>query len=154
MDILFMREALRQAKKAFDKDETPIGAVIVKDGKIISRAYNMREAKKNVLMHAEIAAIDKACKKLGGWRLCGCDIYVTLEPCPMCAGAIVQARIDNVYFGAYDNKAGCFGSVCDISGLLPHKVNITGGILEDESIAILKLFFKKIRKRESKNANE
>ena len=105
-------------------------------------------------MHAEITAIDKACKKLGGWRLCGCDIYVTLEPCPMCAGAIVQARIDNVYFGAYDQKAGSFGSVSDISSLLPHKVCTAGGIMEEESKAILKQFFEKLRKRETKNANE
>jgi len=154
MDIRFMKEALRQAKKAFAIGETPIGAVIVKDGKIISRAYNKRETKKNALLHAEITAIDKACKKLGGWRLCGCDIYVTLEPCPMCAGAIVQARIDNVYFGAYDEKAGSFGSVCDVSHLLPHKVNAVGGIMEDETKAVLKQFFEKLRKREFKNANE
>ena len=154
MDIRFMNEALRQAKKAFAIGETPIGAVIVKDGKIISRAYNKRETKKNALLHAEITAIDKACKKLGGWRLCGCDIYVTLEPCPMCAGAIVQARIDNVYFGAYDEKAGSFGSVCDVSHLLPHKVNAVGGIMEDETKAVLKQFFEKLRKREFKNANE
>ena len=154
MDIRFMKEALRQAKKAFAIGETPIGAVIVKDGKIISRAYNKRETKKNALLHAEITAIDKACKKLGGWRLCGCDIYVTLEPCPMCAGAIVQARIDNVYFGAYDKKAGSFGSVCDISHLLPHKVNAVGGIMEDEAKAVLKHFFEKLRKREFKNENE
>ncbi len=149
-----MKEALRQAKKAFAIGETPIGAVIVKDGKIISRAYNKRETKKNALLHAEITAIDKACKKLGGWRLCGCDIYVTLEPCPMCAGAIVQARIDNVYFGAYDEKAGSFGSVCDISRLLPHNVNAVGGIMEDETKTVLKQFFEKLRKREFKNANK
>ena len=93
MDIKFMKEAIRQAKKAEAIDETPIGAVIVKDGKIIARGYNKRETKKNALMHAEIIAIDKACKKLGGWRLPGCDIYVTLEPCPMCTGAIIQARM-------------------------------------------------------------
>ena len=144
-----MKEALRQAKKASEIGETPIGAVIVKDGKIISRAYNKRETKKNALKHAEIAAIDKACRKLGGWRLCGCDIYVTLEPCPMCAGAIIQARIENVYFGAYDKKAGCFGSVYDISRSFPHKVNTKGGIMDDESIAVLKNFFEKLRKRES-----
>ena len=154
MDIRFMREALRRAEKAFSIGETPIGAVIVKDGKIISVAYNRRETKKNALMHAEITAIDRACRKLGGWRLCGCDIYVTLEPCPMCAGAIVQARIDNVYFGAYDQKAGSFGSVCDISSLLPHKVRAAGGIMEEESKALLQQFFEKLRKREIKNANE
>ena len=148
MDTKFMEAALIEAKKAFDKGETPVGAVIVKDGKIISRAHNMRETKKNALMHAEITAIDKACKKLGGWRLCDCDIYVSLEPCPMCAGAIIQSRIDNVFFGAYDKKAGAFGSVCDLSGLLAHKVNAKGGILEEKSSAILKLFFEKLRKKE------
>lgn len=148
MDNKFMEAALTEAKKAFDKKETPVGAVIVKDGKIISRAHNMRETKKNALMHAEITAIDKACKKLGGWRLCGCDIYVSLEPCPMCAGAIIGARIDNVFFGAYDKKAGAFGSVCDLSGLFAHKVNASGGIYEKESSDILKLFFEKLRKKE------
>lgn len=148
MDIKFMKEAIRQAKKAEAIDETPIGAVIVKDGKIIARGYNKRETKKNALMHAEIIAIDKACKKLGGWRLPGCDIYVTLEPCPMCTGAIIQARIDNVYFGAYDAKSGCLGSACDLSGVLPHKVKSEGGILKNECEEILKEFFKKLRKRE------
>jgi len=148
MDIKFMNTALAEAKKAFELGETPIGAVIVKDGKIISRAHNRRETKKNALMHAEISAIDKACKKLGGWRLCGCDIYVTLEPCPMCAGAIIQSRIDNVFFGAYDKKAGAFGSVCDLSELLAHKVCAKGGILEQESSDLIKLFFEKLRKKE------
>ena len=148
MDIKFMKEAIRQAKKAEAIDETPIGAVIVRDGKIIARGYNKRETKKNALMHAEIIAIDKACKKLGGWRLPGCDIYVTLEPCPMCAGAIIQARIENVYFGAYDEKSGCLGSACDLSGVLPHKIEYQGGILKTECEDILKIFFKKLRKRE------
>lgn len=148
MDIRFMKAALIEAKKAFYKGETPIGAVIVKDGKIVARGHNTREIKKNALMHAEITAIDKACKKLGGWRLCGCDIYVTLEPCPMCAGAIIGARIDNVFFGAYDKKAGAFGSVCDLSGLLAHKVSTSGGILEKECSDIIKLFFEKLRKKE------
>ena len=148
MDIKFMNLALLQAKKAFELGETPVGAVIVKDGKIISRAYNTRETKKNALLHAEISAIYKACRKLGGWRLCGCDMYVTLEPCPMCAGAIIQSRIDNVFFGAYDKKAGAFGSVCDISGLLAHKVYAQGGIMEKECSDIIKLFFEKLRKKE------
>ena len=103
----FMQLAIKEAKKAYDIDETPIGAVIVRDGKVISKGYNRRETKKNALMHAEIIAIDKACKKLGGWRLPGCEIYVTLEPCPMCMGAILQSRIEKVYFGAYDYKSGC-----------------------------------------------
>lgn len=148
MDIKFMKEALRQAKCAEAIDETPIGAVIVKDGKIIARGYNKRETKKNALMHAEIIAIDKACKKLGGWRLPNCDIYVTLEPCPMCSGAIIQARIENVYFGAYDKKSGCLGSCCDLSETLPHKIHYEGGIMRDECETILKNFFKKLRKRE------
>ena len=136
------------AKKAEAIWETPVGAVIVKDGKVIARGYNKRETKKNALMHAEIIAIDKACKKLGGWRLPECDIYVTLEPCPMCMGAIIQSRIENVYFGAYDEKSGCLGSVCDLSGVLPHKVAFSGGILKDECEQILKKFFKNLRKRE------
>lgn len=148
MDIKFMKEAIRQAKKAEAIDETPIGAVIVKDGKIIARGYNKRETKKNALMHAEIIAIDKACKKLGGWRLPGCDIYVTLEPCPMCAGAIIQARIENVYFGAYDPKSGCLGSICDLSGVLPHKIEYRGGVMQGECEEILKNFFKNLRKRD------
>lgn len=148
MDIKFMKEALRQAKRAEAIDETPIGAVIVKDGKVIARGYNKRETKKNALMHAEIIAIDKACKKLGGWRLPECDIYVTLEPCPMCCGAIIQARIENVYFGAYDKKSGCLGSVCDLSHTLPHKIHYEGGIMQTECETILKNFFKKLRKKE------
>ena len=148
MDIKFMRAALKEAEKAAAIGETPVGAVIVKDGKIIARGYNKRETKKNALMHAEIIAIDKACKKLGGWRLPNCDIYVTLEPCPMCAGAIIQARIDNVFFGAYDPKSGCMGSVCDLSDALPHKVTYEGGILREECEDVIKTFFKNLRKKE------
>ena len=148
MDIKFMKEAIRQAKKAEAIDETPIGAVIVKDGKVIARGYNKRETKKNALMHAEVIAIDKACKRLGGWRLPGCDIYVTLEPCPMCTGAIIQARIENVYFGAFDHKSGCLGSACDLLGVLPHKIGYQGGIMKTECEEILKNFFKNLRKRE------
>ncbi|MDD6736394.1 MAG: nucleoside deaminase [Clostridiales bacterium] len=148
MDIKFMHAALKEAQKAADIGETPIGAVIVHGGKIIARGHNMRETKKNALLHAEIIAIDKACRKLGGWRLPECDIYVTLEPCPMCMGAIIQARIENLYFGAYDAKSGCAGSVCDLSGLLPHKVNFCGGIEQFDCENILKTFFKNLRKRE------
>ena len=151
MDIKFMKEAIRQAKKAEAIGETPIGAVIVKDGKIIARGYNKRETKKNALMHAEIIAIDKACKKLGGWRLPECDIYVTLEPCPMCCGAIIQSRIENVYFGAYDAKSGCLGSTCDLSAVLPHKIEYQGGIIKTECEEILKNFFKNLRKRKNKD---
>ena len=149
MDIKFMKSAIAEAKKAEKLGETPVGAVIVKDGKIVSRGHNGRETKKNALMHAEITAIDRACKKLCGWRLLGCDIYVTLEPCPMCMGAIIQSRIENVYFGAYDQKAGALGSVCDLSKILPHKVGFLGGILEKECSDILKLFFKNLRKKDA-----
>lgn len=148
MDEKFMRAALKEAEKAEKINETPVGAVIVRNGEIIARGYNKRETKKNALMHAEIIAIDKACRKLGGWRLPECDIYVTLEPCPMCTGAIIQARINNVYFGAYDKKSGCLGSVCDLSEVLPHKIGYRGGIMLSECEQILKDFFKKLRKRE------
>ena len=148
MDIKFMKSALSEAEKAFKIGETPVGAVIVQNGRIIARGYNKRETKKNALMHAEITAIDKACKKLGGWRLLDCDIYVTLEPCPMCMGAIIQSRIKNVYFGAYDKKAGALGSVCDLSKALPHKVGFSGGIMENECSQILSRFFKNLRKKD------
>ena len=143
----FMSAALREAEKARQKGETPIGAVIVADGKIISRAHNLRETKKNVLCHAELSAIGKACKKLGGWRLHMCDLYVTLEPCIMCCGAIVQARIKNLYFGAYSPKGGAVGTVFDIphtDGLF-HYVNCEGGILEDECSELMKRFFRELR---------
>ena len=147
-----MKEAIAQAKKAELLDETPIGAVIVYDGKVIARGYNKRELKKNSLCHAEIEAINTAAKKRGGWRLFGCDLYVTLEPCPMCAGAIIQSRIDNVYFGAYDKKAGCAGSVINLfeENLFNHNVNVTGGILEAECSSVLTDFFKALRKRKER----
>ena len=142
-----MQKALKQAEKAYEIDETPVGAVIVKDGKIISRAYNKRETKKNCLCHAEIMAINKACKKLGGWRLFDCDMYVTLEPCPMCAGAIISARIKNLYFGAYDGKSGCAGSVLNLfeENKFNHNVTVKGGIMRDECTSILKNFFRELR---------
>ena len=142
----FMRAAMGRAKTAAAHTETPVGAVIVKDGKIIAGGRNRRETNKNALCHAEISAINSACKKLGGWRLCGCDIYVTLEPCPMCAGAIINSRINNVYFGAYDLKAGSFGSVTDLSKLeFNHKPNIFPGVLEKECSRMLSDFFKELR---------
>ena len=157
LKIYYMKEALRQAKKAYDAGETPVGAVIVRDGKIISRAYNKRETKKCATYHAEILAIEKACKKLGGWRLPGCDLYVTMEPCPMCAGAIVQSRIENVYFGAYDYKYGCCGSKTNLfePGLFYYNVNCKGGIMEKESKELLQRFFKELRekKKEMRSRN-
>ena len=148
-DERFMREAIKQAEKAWEIGETPIGAVIVYDNKIIARGYNKRETKRNSLCHAEISAIDKACRKRGGWRLFGCDLYVTLEPCPMCSGAIIQSRIDNVYFGAYDKKSGCAGSVINLfsENTFNHNVNVCGGILEEDCSSMLSDIFKKLREK-------
>lgn len=148
-DERFMREAIKQAEKAWEIGETPIGAVIVYDNKIIARGYNKRETKRNSLCHAEISAIDKACRKRGGWRLFGCDLYVTLEPCPMCSGAIIQSRIDNVYFGAYDKKSGCAGSVINLfsENTFNHNVNVCGGILEEDCSSMLSDFFKELREK-------
>ncbi len=153
----FMSEALREAKKAYQKGETPIGAVVVKDDKIIARAHNLRETKKNALYHAEILAINKACKKLGGWRLHECDLYVTLEPCIMCSGAIIQARFKNLYYGAIDHKGGAVVSIVKLPETegLCHHVNCEGGILTDECSAILKNFFCELRlsKKEQKDVS-
>lgn len=147
MDELFMTEALKEAKKAEKKGETPVGAVIVRDGKIIARGHNLREKKKNALCHAEIVAINKACRRLSGWRLIGSTLYVTLEPCPMCAGAIVNSRIERVVFGAADKKAGSLGSVINFNNLpYNHKPEIKSGILEKECSEILTNFFKNLRR--------
>lgn len=143
-----MKQALQLAYESALEGEVPIGAVIVKNGEVISTGRNRREYGKNALYHAEIEAIDNACKRLGGWRLWECDLYVTLEPCPMCAGAIINARIKNVYYGAHDSKAGSFGSVIDFNTLpYNHKPNITSGILEEECRNILSDFFKQLRQK-------
>ena len=145
-DLYFMSEAIAEARLARDKDEVPVGAVIVQDGAIIARAHNLRETEKNALMHAETMAVDAACCALGGWRLPRCTLYVTLEPCPMCAGAIVNSRIDRVVFGAYDRRAGAFGSVLDLNAYpLNHKPEIVGGVMEEECRTMLQEFFKKKR---------
>lgn len=147
-DEEMMREALREAKKAAELDEVPVGAVIVKDGRIIARAGNRRETGKSPLAHAEILAIAAAAEALGGWRLIGCSLYVTLEPCAMCAGAMINARIPKVYFGAYDPKAGALGSVYNINeGKLNHTASVRGGILEEECSAVLKAYFQNKRKK-------
>ena len=144
----FMKQALQLAYESALEGEVPIGAVIVKNGEVISTGRNRREYGKNALYHAEIEAIDNACKRLDGWRLWECDLYVTLEPCPMCAGAIINARIKNVYYGAHDSKAGSFGSVIDFNTLpYNHKPNITSGILEEECRNILSDFFKQLRQK-------
>lgn len=153
----FMKMALGRASTAAKQGETPVGCVIIKDGRVVSGGRNRRENGKNALCHAEISAINAACKKLGGWRLCECDLYVTLEPCPMCAGAIINARIKNVYFGASDKKAGSFGSVVNLAELpYNHKPNVEGGILEKECAFVLSEFFKELRanKKKSKAVEE
>ena len=146
MNKKFMSEALTEAHIAFNKGEVPVGAVIVKDGEIIARGHNQREEKQNALSHAEIECINEACVKLGTWRLDGCKMYVTLEPCPMCTGAIINSRIETVVFGAYDLNAGCMDSVINLCDYpFNHKVQIYGGIMEDECKQILEDFFKKLR---------
>ncbi|MBQ9421296.1 MAG: nucleoside deaminase [Lachnospiraceae bacterium] len=148
----FMKEAIRQAKKAAAIGDVPIGCVIVRDGEIIARGYNRRTAKGNVLQHAEIIAIDRACRKTGDWRLEECEMYVTLEPCPMCAGAIVQARIPRVYIGAMNPKAGCAGSVTDLFHMekLNHQVEAVVGTCGDACAALMKDFFRSLREAHPK----
>ena len=146
-DAEYMKEALALAKEAFDDGEVPVGAVVVRKGEIVGTGRNRREKAKNALCHAEIEAIDNACKRLGGWRLWECELYVTLEPCPMCAGAIVNARIPQVYFGAYDAKNGCCGSVANVLELeYGFHPSCEGGIMEEECAAIMSNFFKRLRK--------
>lgn len=143
----YMAIALQLAKKAERKGDVPVGAVIVKNDKIISKAYNRKQKYNNAIMHAEVIAINKACKKLKTYRLNDCQMYVTLEPCPMCAGAIISARIGKLYFGAYDPKAGCCGSVYNLmEGNFNHKPQVEGGILKEQCGKILTNFFKKRRK--------
>lgn len=143
-----MKEALRQAKKAEKLGEVPIGCVIVKDGKIIARGYNRRNTDKNTLAHAELQAIRKASKAVGDWRLEECTMYITLEPCQMCAGAIVQARIQRVVIGCRNPKAGCAGSILNLLNVpaFNHQVELTEGILQEECSTLLKEFFRKLRK--------
>ena len=145
----YMRAAMKEARKAELKDEVPIGAVIVCDGKIIARAHNTRQTKQISTHHAEILCIEKACRKLNSWRLEGCDLYVTLEPCPMCAGAIQQSRIRKVVFGAYDPKGGFFGSNFNINEVkgLNHYPEVKGGVMKEETAQLLKDFFRKKRER-------
>lgn len=145
----YMKEALKQAKKAYALGEVPIGCVIVHHGKIIGRGYNRRNTDKNTLAHAEITAINKASKYIGDWRLEECTMYVTLEPCQMCAGAIVQARIPQVVMGCMNPKAGCAGSILNILDMpqFNHQVEVTRGILEQECSDMLKLFFTQLRER-------
>ncbi len=145
-DEFFMKEAIAEAKKAKEIGEVPVGAVIVQNGKIISRGYNKRETERNALCHAEIEAINNACKYLNGWRLPECTLYVTLEPCTMCAGAIVNARIDRVVYGCRDQKSGAVESVCKINDFgLNYTFDYTHGVLEGECSSLLSEFFSELR---------
>ena len=148
-DEKYMREAIKQAKKAYALDETPIGCVIVHDGKIIGRGYNRRNTDKSPLAHAEITAIKKASRKIGDWRLEECTLYVTLEPCQMCSGAIIQARIPRVVVGCMNPKAGCAGSVLNLLQVerFNHRAELTTGVLEEECSGMMKRFFKELRAR-------
>ena len=152
-DEKFMKEAIRQAKKAYALEETPIGCVLVHEGKIIARGYNKRNKKKNTLAHAEIIVIDKASRVLGDWRLEECTMYVTLEPCPMCAGAIVQARIPKVVIGSMNPKAGCAGSVLNLLDMpgFNHRVEVERGILEEPCSQLMSSFFKELRLKRKKS---
>ena len=148
----FMKEALKEAQKAYDKLEVPVGAVIVKDGKVIARAHNVKEEKKDTTKHAEILAISKASKKLESWRLMDCEMYVTLEPCSMCAGALINARIKKVYIGTMDQKTGACGSVFNLleDYTFNHKVEVETGILQEDCESLLKKFFQELRKLKKK----
>lgn len=154
-DEKFMKEALKQAKKAYAIDEVPIGCVIVQNGKIIARGYNRRNIDKNTLAHAELSAIRKASKKTGDWRLEDCDLYVTLEPCQMCAGAIVQSRMRRVIIGSMNPKAGCAGSVLNLLQMqqFNHQVEITRGVLEETCSSMLSAFFRELRQRKRSRLN-
>ncbi len=149
---IFMKEALKEAKKAYDKLEVPVGAIIVKDGKVIARAHNVKEEKKDTTKHAEIIAISKASKKLESWRLMDCEMYVTLEPCSMCAGALINARIKKVYIGTMDEKTGACGSVFNLlkDYTFNHTVEIETGILQEDCESMLKNFFRELRKSKKK----
>ncbi len=142
----FMKKAIFLAKKAYEKDEVPVGAVIVKDGNVVASAYNKREHSKNAIAHAEILAIQKACKKLDDFRLIGCDMYVSLEPCVMCTGAILNARIENVYFGAYITNGSISATEITEKSVLNHKTNFFGGFLEEDCSKLVSNYFKAKRK--------
>ena len=147
MEEKFMREALKQARLGYNKLEVPVGAIIVKDNKIIAKAYNLKETKNDTTKHAEILAIQKASKKLNSWRLIDCEMYITLEPCPMCAGAIINSRISKVYIGTMDEKTGACGSKLNLFDdyTFNHKVNYETGIMKKDCESILKKFFKELR---------
>lgn len=150
-DEYYMSLAIAEAKKAYALGEVPVGAVIVQDDTVIASGYNLRETGKQAIAHAELLAIEAACQKLGGWRLPRCTLYVTLEPCPMCAGAIINARIDRVVFGAFDQKAGSCGSKINLFEIdYNHKPQLTTGVLQEECVSLLKEFFRDLRAQRKK----
>lgn len=153
MNTIYMERALKLAETAFSLGEVPVGAVIVRKntGEIIGEGYNLRESDKNALAHAEIIAINQACKTLGGWRLPECEMYVTLEPCPMCCGALINARIDDIFFGAYDKKSGSAVSAQKMFELpYNYRPNVTGGVMQEECSELLSSFFRELRLRKKK----
>ncbi len=151
LKIKYMKQALIEARKAYEKEEIPVGAIIVRDNKIMAKAHNIKEEKNDTTKHAEIIAIQKASKKLGSWRLNDCEMYVTLEPCAMCAGALIQSRIKKVYIGTMDLKTGACGSVLNLleDYTFNHKVEIEKGIMQQECEKILKDFFKMLRNKKN-----
>ncbi len=155
-DLFFMNEAIKEAEKAFNLFEVPVGAVLVQNGKIVGRGYNQKETKKDATLHGELIAIKEACKHLGGWRLPNCTMYVTLEPCSMCAGAIINARIDRLVIGVKDEKTGACGSVFNIvqNDKLNHQTEIFFGICEEECRSILQKFFIKLREKNAVRKNK
>ena len=152
-DELFMREALKLARRAAEQDEVPVGAVVVKDGEILAAAGNLRESARMATAHAELLAIEEACRRLGSWRLTGCTLYVTLEPCPMCAGAIVNARVDRVVYALKDPAAGCCASVLNFNAYpFSHAFSVSDGVCARESADLLREFFQKKRQKNQKTA--
>ena len=149
MENKFMKIALEEAEKAIKEGEMPVGAVVVKDGEVIAKGHNVRNVEHDPTLHAEIVAIRKACELISDWRLSDCDLYVTLEPCVMCSGAIINSRMKSVYFGAYDTKSGCCGSALNLfdKNLCNYSLDATGGILQDECADLMRTFFKELRKR-------
>lgn len=152
-DEQFMKLALSLAEEAAAEGEVPVGAVVVRDGEVVGTGRNRRETLRNPLAHAEVEAIDAAARRLGGWRLCGCTLYVTLEPCPMCTGAIINARPERIVFGARDAKAGSCGSVTDLFALpYNHRPSVTEGVLAEECAAVLSAFFRQLRQKKGKSS--
>ena len=154
MNEKFMREAIRLAKRAKERGEVPIGAVVVLDGKVVGRGYNLRTKLQMATAHAELRAIDRACKKYGSWRLPGAELYVTLEPCPMCMGAALNARIDKIYFGAYEQKGRSLTRELAEANLLNHRIEVMGGVMERECSEVLTSFFSEMREREKNRVSE